>query len=335
MVDKEKLPYQLQDYDECQLEGVDTVRKKLLDSPIGCIVADAGGSVKRLGEIFDFVVKPDGVLGDVLPSGASFETIFKDSNTRGLLRNLAGEMFDDVDMSAYYAPHIPLAVLSDSVSVQSEGDKLRFNPNGVVTVAEFLDFVNAVRYGSGCAGRGVKSPDGLLNGSEFFSAGYNACINGVGSPFYGLYSFRGLFESITRIEAAYILVVCRCIFGSVCGSTFDIGLSFNWECPNDVLQGYSDGFFYKVSCSHYRADESAVISVDIKDYIGSDSFFDFMKKVRTGFKPIPIPMFMSLVELDINGVIYTPFDDSCLNPLDELTRGEMCYMLSGIAKFVK
>lgn len=334
MINIEKLPDSVRSFPEEMLFQLDNGRKELLDSPIGCVVVDSNRKVKHLREIYGFRVKPDGVFGDLLPSGISFADLFADVNTRGFLRKLAGQMFDDVDTEMFYAPYIPLTVLSDSIVLQSNENKLVFNANGTVTIAEFLDCLNAVRYGCNSDRCRKKSLDNVLSGVEFFSEGYNSCIKGVDSPFYNLYSVRELFNPITRIEAAYILVVCRGIFGSICDGVYDIGINFNWECPNDVLQGYDDGFRYKVSCSHYKCDESGIVSINARDYFSDCTFSEFIGQVRTGFRAVPMPMFMSLVELGIENVFYFQYPDGNLNPFDELSRGELCYLLSCIAEKV-
>lgn len=138
-------------------------------------------------------------------------------------------------------------------------------------------------------------------------------------------------QPITRIELAYITVLCWTRFvdkyNNLYGNAYDLGVNVDWYSPGTVLEHYTDGFDYKVSC--IRLDkEHNIISLNIKDYKSDRSMTEYKADLRNGKTPIPLPMLMSLVELGAIGVWH--FDKS-LNPLSEVTRGELCYFYAKLA----
>ena len=56
---------------------------------------------------------------------------------------------------------------------------------------------------------------------------------------------------------------------------------------------------------------------------------DFKQDILTGVSAIPVPMYMSLLELFVLDIFKF---DSRLDPLKEVSRGELCYFLTMLSK---
>lgn len=293
----------------------------LRDSEIGDIVLDSTGEhVLPLGSLFGY---------------NGFEEKFEEFSDT--MRGITEAMFTgvlpdtgepDVDKNAFYAPYVPLAVLSGCLPAQDVDGEQFFNPNGVVTIAEFLDGLTSI---SGRKGSKKVSLDNISGESDYFNEGYRACLRGMSSPFFNLYTRHELMEPITRAELAYLTVICweRFIekYNSLYGSVYYLGVNFDWTCPHDALQDYYDGNVYKIS--QISTDEALkTVSLNIKDYKGDRTMSDYIEAMQAGRCPIPLPMIMSIIELDMIDVF--PVGDN-LYPFAEVSRGEMAYFLVRLA----
>lgn len=299
------------------LNGVEYLR----DSSIGDIVLDSTGEhVLPLGSIFGY---------------AGFEAMFEEADDQ--MRDVAESMFggklpdtgeQDVDKNAFYAPYVPLAVLSGCLPAQEVDGEQFFNPNGVVTVAEFLDGLTSI---NGRRGSKRRSLDNISGEDDYFNEGYRACLQGMSSPFFNLYTRHELMEPITRAELSYLTVICweRFIekYNSLYGSVYYLGVNFDWTCPHDALQDYYDGNSYRIS--QISTDETlSTISLNIKDYKGDRTMSEYIEAMQSGRCAIPLPMVMSIIELDMIDVF--PVGDN-LYPFAEVSRGEMAYFLVKLA----
>lgn len=311
-----------------------------------------GSSVIPLRQQFGFVAGSSfnryELNNELTSKGYLGRTVWDELNTPEVdasLRKAATEMFSeinpltnerDVSESAFYTPMIPLVTLTGVVphQVDSEG-KIYFNPTGTVTVAEFLDSLNASKScSSSREGRKI-SLDNVSNTSDFFNVGYNQCLSGMSSPFYRLYKRRELMQPITRIELAYITVVCwrdfmtRC--GTLVGGRYALGINTNWDSPARYLKKFSDGLSYKVykKC-RVTEDGSKIVSFHARDYLSDMTMTDFKLAMKDGLRGIPLPMLMCLVELDALDLFY--FENMRLDPLKEVSRGELTYFMIKLAK---
>lgn len=325
------------------VQSLENGKRKLLSSPIGRIVASAEGDILSLSKVYDYKVVNDDVLSKVLPEGATFGMLVESEFLTQYFNDIAKEMFpeknpltceDDIDTTRYYTKYIPLVSMSGCIPPQmTEDGKAYFNPEGTVTVAEFLDGLNSINYGSNANNRRKKTLDNISNETDYFNEGYQECLRGISSPFFNLYTRLDLLEPITRIEMAYITVICwrRFIekFNNLYGGTYYLGVNFDWENPSDLLSKFKDGFDYKVS--RIRLDsEYDILSLDLKDYRSDRTMSEYKENLRCGISPIPLPMFMSLIEIGILDLFM--FEDGNLNPLREVSRGEFCYFLAKLAE---
>lgn len=240
----------------------------------------------------------------------------------------------DVIPNKFYTRYIPLVVLTGCMTPQVKDDKTYFNPSGVVSIAEFLDGINAIKYGANSNRNRMKTLDKISNPDDYFNEGYQSCIRGISSPFFNLYTRKELLEPITRLELAYITVICWNQFlqkyNNIYGGIFYLGINFDWENPSDLLSCFEDGFDYKVSRCLRDLDYD-IVSLNIKDYKPSDkSMFEYKQSIKDGTHCIPLPMFMSILELYKLDLFY--FENSRLDPLKEVSRGELCYFLSRLAQ---
>lgn len=243
----------------------------------------------------------------------------------------------DVCSDTFYSHLIPLVSLTGIIPPQLDEDNVAyFNPTGSITVAEFLDSLNAIKYGSNSNMARRKSLDSLSSETDFFNEGYNSCLGGISSPFYRLYTRKELMMPITRLELAYITVVCWYDFINkfehINSGTYSLGINTNWETPSRYVGKFKDGYDFKVFKKILDSDFS-IVSTDIHDYKGDSSMEEFKKLLKTGSKALPLPMFMSLFELDALDLFY--FEGNNLDPLREVSRGELTYFLVKLAKEFK
>lgn len=317
-------------------------KEMLLDSPLGDIIAGTDGEVIPLSACYDFAVKPGGLFSDFLPVGASFDDIFESDETREHMCEIAEEMFPginpntgrrDINVNSFYAPYVPMVVLTGCMTPQMQDGEAYFNSDGVVTVAEFLDGLNAIKYGCNANNMRRKSLDNISTEADYFNEGYNSAMRGISSPFFNLYTRAELMTPITRLELAYITVICWSQFmnkyNNLYGGSYYLGVNFDWEAPGEVLSRYDDGFDYKVSRISVDQDHD-VISLNIKDYISDRTMEEYREDLRHGVAAMPLPMFMSMLELGVLDLFH--YEDGSLSPMREVSRGELCYFLSRLAK---
>lgn len=270
------------------------------------------------------------------------DSVLADENIDIELRKTAAKMFSninpltqerDVFKSSKYSSFIPIVTITGTFPPQqdSDGNSL-FNPSGTVTVAEFLDSLNAIKFRSSSSLGRKKSIDNISNEKDYFNEGYTSCLDGYSSYFYNLYTRKELMEPITRLELAYITVLCWSSFinkfGKVHSGSYKLGLTFDWlNYASELLNDFEDGFDYRVT--QRLLDDGQIISVNIKDYMNSKGISDLKQSIKDGINAIPYPMFMSLLELYNLGVFY--FDSSRLEPIKEVSRGELSYFIVKIA----
>ncbi len=260
------------------------------------------------------------------------------------MTNLARDMFPDVNPMTgqaditgdmYYTPYIPMVVFTGVIPPQEDGGHSYFNPEGVVTVAEFLDGLNAIKYGCNANRHRKKTLDRISNEMDYFNEGYQDCVRGISSPFFNLYTRGELLEPLTRFELAYITVLCWTQFldkyNSVFGGRYYLGFNFDWEYPVEELNKFEDGFDYGVSrCT--SDDNAKAVVLDLHAYKGNQSMTDYKRGIKAGSNALPLPAFMSMVEVGILGLFNY---GGRLDPLKEVSRGELCYFLSMLAKNFK
>ena len=306
----------------------------------------------NLSPVKDFIMRNEYVSDLILDNSEvkSLSDIFSSTDASSILssfeidkqlREVAVEMFsgvnpltnrEDVSTSEVYTSSIPIVVITGTFPPQYDSeDNSYFNPEGCVTVAEFLDSLNAIKFGSNSCISRKKSLDNVSDEKDFFNEGYQSCLNMYSSPFYNLYTRSELLQPITRLELAYLTVICWDRFKNKYGSVFtgehDIGVTFSWNNSYDLLDSFEDGFNYKVS--KRMLDDNKILSINIKDYMNGYSITDFKNRIQTGVSSIPYPMFMSLLELSSLDLFY--FEGSCLNPMKEVSRGELSYFLVRLA----
>lgn len=243
----------------------------------------------------------------------------------------------DVDESAFYAPYVTQVILTSALppQVSSDGKDVFFNPDGTISVAEFLDCLNSISKGYNSKDGRHTSLDGISDETDYFNEGYNSCVKSVSSPFYRLYTRDELTKPMLRSEMAFIVLFCwtpfESHFGSIWGGDKQIGLNTSWLRPNEELLRYTDGDKYKVS-EKVSDDEYGSLELNIKGYLGDMNMTSFKNSLLSGSKPIPLPMLMSTVELDKLGVLHC--EGSELAPLRQVSRGEVAYLLCNLAEIL-
>lgn len=242
----------------------------------------------------------------------------------------------DIDANSKLTPYIGLVTFADAMSPQyDDSGNAYFNPNGVVSVGDFLSSLSAIKIGEDEASVSA-SLDGMSDVGDFYNAGYNMCLETLGSPFYRLYSRTDMTTSITRAELAYILVVCWSDFtdkyDTVYSGRFPVGVNLNWNNPSKYIGKFKDGRSYKVYKKCHETDVGRIIAVDLNFYKGEEvNMASFRQQIKSGEKGIPLPMFMSLLEIDALD-IFPFFDEVSLEPMKEVSRGELAYILVKLSK---
>lgn len=316
-------------------------KQMILESPFADVLC-RDGELLPISRLFGFSVQPNGVLSDFLPVGASFDMILENDGFRDFLCKISKTMFPlinpntdspDIERDSYYQPFVPLSILTGTMTPQTEKGDVYFNPNGTVSIAEFLDSLNAIKFGCNSNRSRKKTLDNISDEDDYFNEGYQSCIRGISGYFFNLYTRKELMKPITRVELAYITVLCwqRFLerFNNVYCTSFYLGVNFDWENPKEELSKYIDGFDYSVTKVVLDPDND-VVSLDVKDYKLNESMSDMVDDMQKGYKSIPLPMFMSLVELGVLGLFH--FEDNRLDPLRQVSRGELCYFVTMLAK---
>ena len=276
--------------------------------------------------------------------GKTVWDVLNDATVKDELSKAAAKMFplknpltgqQDVNPSAFYAPLIPIIIATGVLPAQKDGQGYHyFNPEGTVSVGEFLDILNSVKYGSNSASNRRESLDRVSNTADYFNEGYNECLSGFSSPFYRLYTRKELLAPITRLELAYITVLCWGEFtkkyGSVPSGRYELGINVDWNKPARQLSKFEDGFKYKVFKKCRTVGEHKITSYDVKDYLSGMPMSEFKQAIQQGLRGIPLPMFMSLLELDKLDLFY--FENLRLDPMKEVSRGEIAYFAVKLAK---
>ena len=322
-------------------------RESLLSSPLKDIVARKNGDIKSLSTIFGYKVGKSDIFSEAVPVGTEFTPIFESDDVRYLLESIATNMFSnvnpktgklDIDVDDYTTRFIPLVVLTDTIPPQVENDNIYYNPKGTVSIAEFLDGLNAIKYGMNSNKTRKKTLDNISTEDDYFNEGYNECLRGMSSFFYNLYTREELLQPITRCEMAYIITLCWNQFLSkysdLYGGRFYLGYTFDWEHPLDSLICYKDGTDYKIS-KIVKDEDMSTVSLDLREYKGINTMGQYKQNMLSGTSPIPIALFMPLIELDNLGVFNfeTESKDGFeLAPLKEVSRGELAYVLTQLAR---
>lgn len=280
--------------------------------------------------------------------GTGFWDLINDVQVRNRLDAEAESLFPhinpntrnkDVQSGTYYSYMIPIVTATGVVPPQQdEKGRYYFNPNGVVSRADFIDMLNAIKYGSNQHSKYKTSLDRVVRQEDFFSAGYDALVRGYSSPLYKLYTKRELMSPITRAELAYITVVCWKEFTKdipLRGGRIPVGVHVDWEQPKIYMRRFSDAS--KLRIARKRSDKieldkdvQSMLLTDIKPYRGNRSMTEFIKQIRSGNALLPLPMFMALVELDYMGMFY--FANKEIAPVREVSRGEITFFIMNLAK---
>lgn len=243
---------------------------------------------------------------------------------------LAREMFSnvnpktgrvDVTGNEFYASAIPSGIVNGFITPQkTEDGELMFNGEGTYNVAELLASVGAF---IGDNIKPQKTIDNLSYVTDYFNIGYNVCCWGKSSPFFNLYKRNELVNPLTRIELAYILVVCAKVLGSPFTTRYELGVSFDWVRPRNVISKYGDWSKYNISL----ITENNTMMHDVHLYKQGRSMTDFIADIRSGKSAIPLAMMMSIIELDNQG-LWNLFDD--VSPLSQVTRGEAVCLFNAL-----
>lgn len=246
------------------------------------------------------------------------------------LSELCTSVFPKDKFDKFYTPYIALATGTNTIPPQINANgEIIYNPDGSLTFAEFIDSLSAFVSGMNSEKRRL-SLDKLSTKEDYFNAGYNACVNRYSNPLFNTYTRAEFKKPITRLEMAYIIVLCWDKYRSFFTSKHDLGISFDWSAPKDILSKYEDGMKYKIRKTVIDV-VSDVVSLDIRDYLDGNSVTDYLNNVQAGTEPIALPMFMSLVELFEAGIFTS--SDGCLHPMYQVNRAEWAYTISKLAQY--
>ena len=352
-------PYEIDKYKnsnltEFNIKGVDKkvteeqhfLAEQFEQSPLGNIVLKDNSEFIPLSRIYNYTLDSRTQLSQIpeLKIGTSFKDIISVPIIDDYLRDIATEMFDkvnpltkdaDVPYDAFYTPTIPLIVGTNTMIVQKKDGVHYFNPNGIVPIAELLDGFTAIKFGANSNRERKESIDKVSDVNDYFNEGYQECVDGYSSPFYNLYTKEELLQPVTRLELAYITVLCWRRFlekyDALFGGAFELGINFDWLHPADVASMFKDIESYNIGVLR---NETGAVRINIKDYLVQSSgeklsMKNYLRLVKEGKAPIPLPMIMSLIELGVLDLFY--FEGDNLSPLREVSRGEMSYFLTRLA----
>ena len=267
-------------------------------------------------------------LSEVLQSSIDEETLL-DVAKKLFGKPLRGKV--DINGEEFYANYVLQTVMTDTLSMQWDGSDSYFNGEGTVSLCEVLAALGSV------CGKHIKgtSYDNISTEKDFFNEGYNACCWGFSSPFFVFFTRPELKRPITRLELAYLVVICAQLI-PIYTETGSLGRTFQWLHPLEYLTAFSDYQDYQISL----VSKNDVISIDVKDYLdknaentGKITMEEFINGIGTGKYNVPMPMLMPLIELITQGKYKIEGEE--LAPLRQVSRGELCYMCCKIAEGIK
>ena len=248
-------------------------------------------------------------------------------STKKIFGNVLKRGVVDVGGEEYYADYILKTVMSDTMSIQWEDHKPYFNGEGTVSICEALAALGSIAKGNLQDEFKHISLDNISNEGDFFNEGYNKACWGYSSPFYNLYRRDELIRPITRIELAYIAVVCMQFFDLYAADT-ELGLSFSWLSPFAYVSQFEDFEKLKVGLK----SKNGVPCIELKEYLGGNTVTGLIDSIKVGSRSLPMPMLMSLLELAVLGVFH--FEDAELMPLRQVSRGELCFLCCNMVKYL-
>lgn len=313
-----------------------------------CISADGKGFIPlsqqfdfKAGQSFNNYDDNQMLLDCGIEEGYTLWDALHNEEYKELLKSVAERLFPNTnpltnknDLEGVSHPeYIPLVLGSGSMYPQYEKGKAYFNPEGSITVSEFLDSLVAIKVGRTSGENVKKSLDGMSDKGDFYNEGYNNMLKVLSSPFYRLYTREELMRPITRLDLAYLTVVCweefTTKFDALYSGRYDLGVNVNWNTPQRYAHNFEDGTDYRVFKKCFNTEYGDIIDINVGNYKGDSSMTDFKQSIQNGSRGIPLPMFMSLFEL--HALDLFPFNGR-LDPLKEVSREELCIFLVKLAK---
>lgn len=297
----------------------------------------------KVGESFNAQKNNDEAL-KYADRGASFWDIINQPEVKAELCSEAKRMFPevnpmtgkpDIDKHKYYTSFIPLVINSGAMVAQQDlrGNKY-FNPDGTVLVADVFAGLQGVRDD---IIRSNTSVDGVAQEGEYFTEGYNSIVDGRSSLLYRIYTRREMSKPITRAELAYITVVGWKPFRGnrkLFGGKFHVGYRVNWETPAKYVGKFRDAKTIraskKISGNTDLENGEEIMDVNLRSWKGDMTLKSYLDGVMNGKYALPLPMLMSMVELDALDLFY--YEGSELAPLKQVSRGEFCYFITKLSK---
>lgn len=236
----------------------------------------------------------------------------------------------DLIAGGYYNHLVPLVVGLDIVPTQvDESNNLYFNPNGSLSRAEFIAMLGKLVYTSE---KERVSIDGVSRPGDYFNKSYNSIVSTFSNPLFRFYTRRELVEPITRCELAYILVVCWKEFRHklpLVGGRYRLGVNVDWSTPEVYKRNFMDADSLGIGIEYI--DGCNVANIDIRDYRCNEKLGDYLGSMKENRVNLPLPYFMSMVELDVLGLFKY---GGLLAPLREVSRGEVTYTLVELSKLL-
>ena len=310
----------------------------LLDTELEPILFDKDDDFNTIWGLFESASENQGLMKTLNKYSTNLLSVLNAKGVKEELKQVTSAVFPlqdketglkDAPLNAYYSPYIALALYCKLLPPQID-DKYRlwFNPRGSVTVGEFFDSLNAIYKGYNANENRHTSLDNVSYDTDYFNEGYNRVVTTFANPIYALYGRKDFLRPITRLEVAYIL-----FFGLHLLSTETnyidndkIGITYDWlNETEDILHTEEENKELKVSV---LKDGSLF---DFKSYLQDDFVEDYIKAVRQGTSYVALPLIASLIELGISGVMY---NDDTLNPLDDLSRGELVYIMFNVTNIL-
>lgn len=239
-----------------------------------------------------------------------------------------------------YAKDVALGLAFNLFDTKNIGGKLYFSANDTVSRLEFLHMLLSVNIWADIDVKKQlsripsKSLDGVLSSKDKYFLDYTQYVTWRGCALYRLYTKSELYAPVTNMEAAYLVAQ---VWGHLPDS---ISKKLNWDKPYLYKSVFKD-LKYKLQYRYYTDTvESSTgritrtkkcVSHYLNDYKGKGTVDQLIKNVVSKKSAMPIPLYMSLVELNKQGVL-TP-SNKMSNASKNLTRLEALKMV--IASGVK
>jgi hypothetical protein len=313
----------------------------LLDTELEPILFNEEDKFNTVSGLFTSANNNQGLMRMLTGNSVNLSAVLHNTRVADSLKKVTQTVFPrknletglkDAPLNSYFSPYIALSTYCKLLPPQlDDKQNLYFNASGTVTIAEFFDTLNALYRGYNSEVDRRTSLDNVSFDYDYFNEGYNRVVTTYANPIFNLYTRSELLRPITRAEVAYILVFGMNLLDTTEHDCFtatnEVGYTFDWiKDTQNIVTSFEDTKELKVV-----TNESNTVSLNLKDYKGDLTVTEYIAEIVKQDRYIPLPLVVSLIELTNVNIMNTTDE---FNPLGELSRGELIYVMFQMYNYI-